>query len=231
MRLSNEMRYAIATWFHPDLERCEATWDKNAKYLYPTSIVGEMDILVAYQAMYEGSDEPILAYIHDDVLITEKDWDLRVLKEFGNPSVGLVGFGGGLGHGNPQLYKIPYSPDQLYRIHFMSNLRNAEEHGRRFTGEHDVAILDGFAIFVRKELLDKAGGWPQNTPIGYCGYDYWICCMARRLGYRIRLVGVACDHLGGRSVGLNPNLKADAKAVDRIIYDEFRDVLPAMVEE
>ena len=102
-------------------------------------------------------------------------------------------------------------------------------HGQRFAGECDVAVLDGFSLFLRREVLVRAGGWPLGTPVGYISYDYWACCMARELGYRIRLVGVACDHLGGKSSGLNPNLDLRWEEAHRYIYDRFRNVLPCDV--
>lgn len=197
-----------------------------ASTTYPHRIVWHREILEAYQSIYTDSTEPVIAYLHDDLVIEEKDWDLRVLREFDDPSVGLVGFAGATGHGHPMMYRQPYQAASLGRVGFASNMKNAEVHGARFTGERDVAVLDGMALFVRRELLDKVGGWKVPENVGYFGYDYWICCIARRLGYRIRLVGVACDHLGGKSTGLNPDLKVDFDGAHRAIYEEFRDVLP-----
>lgn len=87
---------------------------------------------------------------------------------------------------------------------------------------------------MRRSILERAGGWPQGTDIGYIAYDYWLSCMTRRLGYRIRMVGVRCLHLGGRSVvalkqgGGPPD--HHAKAHD-YIYREFADVLPFRAEQ
>ena len=112
-------------------------------------------------------------------------------------------------------------------------MRQAEIHGRRFAGECDVAVLDGLSLFIRREVLVKSGegkaGSLARTPVGYIGYDYWACCIARELGYRIRLVGVDCDHLGGKSSGLNPNLDLHWQEAHRYIYDRFQNVLPHMV--
>lgn len=175
----------------------------------------------------------ILAYLHDDTIVHEKHWKDRVLKEFEDPQVGLVGFGGALGHGSPDIYTAPYDYHQLGRSHFLSNMRDAESHGQRFTGSCDVAVLDGFSLIVRREVLEKAGGWPV-AKLGYVGYDYWLSCMTRRLGYRIRVVGVACDHLGGRTfvklgIGHGPEHWQQFLEAHRYIYDEFRDVLPYSV--
>jgi cellulose synthase/poly-beta-1,6-N-acetylglucosamine synthase-like glycosyltransferase len=193
---------------------------------------GKAGMLPAYQYGYKlAEDFDVLAYLHDDTIINDPKWYNRVLKEFEDPKVGLVGFGGALGHGTSGLYKIPYAYQQLARTCFMSNMVDAENHGVRFEGSHDVAVLDGFALIVRREVLEKAGGWPLNTPIGYVCYDYWLSCMTRRLGYRIRLVGIPCQHLGGQTfvkLGMGRDEKHWKQYIDshRYIYDEFKDVLP-----
>jgi GT2 family glycosyltransferase len=81
-------------------------------------------------------------------------------------------------------------------------MADAEIHGERFTGECDVVILDGLALFVRRSILDAMGGWPQDKAVSYWGYDYKLCMEARRQGYRIRLVGVNCKHHASKTPSL-----------------------------
>lgn len=226
----SEMVYGIATCEQPLWQQCVASWHDTASQIYPHRIVRNMDIVEAYQMIYGDTTEPILAHMHDDLIIHEQNWDKRVLAEFDDPRVGVVGFAGAPGIGHPNMYKQPYAGSSLGRVGFKSNLRNAEVHGARFTGSCDVAILDGLALFVRREVLDKTGGWPTGTPVGYFMYDAWLCLTARRQGYKIRLLGVDCDHLGGKSTGLNPTLRADWEAAHRYIYDEFKDILPSEVK-
>lgn len=201
------------------------------------NVAENLGVIGSYQKMYEQAREKefdILAYIHDDVYIREKGWDERVLKEFEDPTVGVVGFGGGLGHGTDDIYKTPYRLQQLARNGYLSNVDDAEVHGYRFTSECDVAVLDGFSLVVRRSLLDRCGGWTNS--LQFHSYDYFICCMAHRLGYRVRCVGVRCHHLGGRT-STTPQYQEWAEKqgmkdaeVHRTshdyIYKEFRDVLP-----
>jgi len=188
-------------------------------------------ILPAYQRGFEVAQEyDILAYLHDDLLIRDPDWHKRVLGEFEDSKVGLVGFGGALIHGRSDLYKAPYAYFQLGRDHFLSNMDDAEVHGKRFTESCDVAVLDGFSMIFREEALFKMGGWPIST-LGYIGYDYWACCMAHRLGYRIRVCGVACHHKGGQTfvkLGFGQDMRHWQQYVEahEYIYNEFKDVLP-----
>jgi hypothetical protein len=235
----HQLSVIVATLHWKGWDDCITSWSANASLPFTQRTFANMPLLEAYQRGFEESHEPILGYIHDDVVCYERGWDERVLKEFEDPAVGLVGFGGALGHGDPEMYKKPYELSQLARRHFLSNMREAEAHGERFTGECDVAVLDGFALFVRRKVLLRAGhwngdpfnagyyGWPVGNPIGYIGYDYWLSCEARRQSYRIRLVGVACDHLGGKSTGMTPpGFDAKFEEAHRYIYDTCRDVLP-----
>lgn len=210
------------------LHEASRSWGNNVS-VYTAD--GRKGMLPAYQRGFELTTAEVIAFFHDDTISHDANWVDRVMKEFDDPAVGLVGFGGALGHGSARLYVDEYDYHQLGRNHFMSNMTDAENHGVRFTGECDVAVLDGFALIVRRELLERAGGWPLNTAIGYVCYDYWLCCMARRLGYRIRLVGVNCTHLGGRTfvklgIGRDPKHWEQYIASHRYIYDEFKDVLP-----
>ncbi len=211
---------------------------------------GSNGMLQGYQKGFQKSrDYDLLAFFHDDTIIKEPGWVDRVMREFETcqtcwakhdyadrvaydhefkNDVGLVGFGGALVHGSPELYKRPYEHTQLGRSYYLSNVDDAEVHGARFTGSNDVAVLDGFALIARRSLLERCGGWPVGR-LDYMCYDYWICAMARRNGYRIRVVGVRCHHLGGRTaVALK---KADETGAEydkahKFIYNEFRDQLP-----
>lgn len=223
------MDYCVATVYQPKWRECTKTWWDTAHQDHHAIFVSNKGVVDAYQECFDSSDADVLAYIHDDVVISEPGWDEQVLKEFEDPSVGLVGFFGALSHGDPRMYKKPYALSQLGRSQCRSNMRDAEHHGQRFTGACNAAVLDAFAMFVRRDVLVKAGGWPVNTPVDYIGVDYWISCMTRRLGYKIRIVGVECDHLSGGSNGKNV-VPIDFEGAHRYIYDEFKDVLPCKVE-
>src|SRR5215510_5984385 len=120
------------------------------------------DVIGSYQELYEAArhTSDVLAYIHDDVIVRERGWDERVLREFEDREVGLVGFGGAKQHGSDDLYKTPYQLTQLARYGYLSNVDDAESHGGRFTESTDSAVLDGFSLIARRDLLDRCGGWP-----------------------------------------------------------------------
>jgi hypothetical protein len=226
----NSMVLAIATRRWEGWERCVKTWHDTAARKHMEFVVVDCNVMDAYQMAYEGTVEPIIGYLHDDVEIFEKGWDERVLKQFDDPTVGLVGFGGALGHGAPHLYTTPYHLPNLARQQFLSNMRSAEKHGGRFDGERDVAVLDAFALFVRRPILDEWGGWPQGKAVGYYMLAENLCCEVRRQGFRIRLVGVDCEHLGGRTSTIHP-VSDDYETEHRYFYEHNRDVMPYKVKE
>lgn len=208
----------------------------HIRYNTPDDNLG---VVGSYQRMYGSCAErdEFLCYLHDDVVCKEPDWDIRVLKEFENPNVALVGFGGAKWHGVRDLYKVPYKLQNLIRGEYLSNVDDAEVHGSRFTGSCSVSVLDGFAIVCRRSFLDRIGDW--SWAIGHCDffcYDYGICAMARRCGMDIRVIGVRCHHRGGvTSVTQREAVKerVGQDAYDkshRWFYEEFKDVMPWSVK-
>jgi hypothetical protein len=224
------MVYCVCTrgWEH--WKDCVESWHDTATGRYGTFVCMGQDVVPAMQTCYEETTEPILAFIHDDLVIYEKGWDQRVLAQFDDLGVGVTGLGGSLGHGHPSLYQTPYHLPNLARQTFLSNMRSWKTHGYQFTGERDVAVLDGCALFVRRELLDKLGGWTKASPYGYWLYSEWLCCSARRLGYRIRLAGIDFEHLGGKSSGYINTVPSYDEA-HKFLFDHNSDVLPYRVPE
>lgn len=211
-------------------ETNHASWGEGT----PKIIVrGIRPLTKAYQTGYEKARDyylesnDIIGFVHDDVTCLDPAWRERVLAEFDDPGVGLVGFGGSTGHGAANIYKVPYSWEQVGRNgNFMSNMVNAELHGERITGSREAAVLDGFAMFVRRDLLDNIGGWPRNTPVDYWCYDYWISCAARYCGLRIRVVGVYCEHTCPPEYR-SYVVEEDCQAAHKWLYENYRDTFPA----
>jgi len=227
---------------HKAIGDWRAMMEKPAQHQYLIIDNSETNrgVLASMQEGYERAAQKVIAFIHDDTIIHEEDWDVRIEAEFNDPSVGVVGFGGALQHGDPDIYKVPYRLQQLGRSYYRSNTDDAELHGERFTGSCDVATLDGFALFVRKELLDKAKGFPVNELPPHHSYDYYTTLVAWRHGYRVRLCGIKCYHRGGLTA-VSPEYATWASKTKwgsdaemhtqghRWLYDEFVDVLPVRV--
>jgi GT2 family glycosyltransferase len=210
-----------------------------------------IDPVYRMQAAYEllKEEAEVLVYVHSDVEIQDEEWVARILAEFqADPLVGVVGFGGAIGIGRDDIYRTPYHLLQLIRLAYRSNTTDAENHGDRFTGDCDVATLDGFCLAVRRSVLDKSnvqendgmsGGWPTLS-LPFHNYDNWICLRAQQLGYKVRMVGVRCTHFGGghstkkawQEAAVRDFGKTDAE-IHRdshlYLYEQFRDILPVRV--
>lgn len=221
---------------HARWEECVGSWG----YLPLFAGYGKDGVLPAMQHGYMISVADILAYVHDDVICREPEWRERVLHEFEDPTVGVVGFGGALVLGRDSLYREPYHITQLARDGYASNVDDAEIHGERFVGSRDVAVLDGFSLIVRRTLLDRLGGFPVAAYPPHHVYDMWLCASAHRLGARVRLLGVRCHHLGGRTAttrayqewASSTSWGGDSemhRRGHRLFYDEFRGLLPIRI--
>lgn len=214
------------------------------------------------RALEDGHE--IIACLHDDLEIQEPRWDETVSRLFrACPRAGLCGFGGAKGLGDPDIYQTPYNPHQLARREFRSNMRDAEAHGVRSQVAEPVACLDGFsqiglASFWRQQKLGvpvyEGTGRPLNLfevmqqwGVTHHFYDGMLGCFAKRLGYQVWYLPIACHHSGGATaVGDKRYQKwANAQPITRdsrghmaggdqgfwlkahqVGYDEFKDVLP-----
>jgi GT2 family glycosyltransferase len=221
-----------ATLKQPTWRECLDSWSKNTLREWSTRLMENdltgQGLLESYQTAFDESEADILGYVHDDVTVHDPLWYGRVMQEFNDPSVGLVGFCGALRLGHHDIYRIPYDPMQLARYEVMSNMTDAESHGERFKGSCDVSTLDGFALFVRRSALLDCGGWPVETPVNYWMYDNYLAALMKRHGYRTRLVGVSCSHLGGATKGSGRS-REEWVTAHWYFYDELKDVLPMSV--
>ena len=196
----------------------------------------------ALQSIYETwtGRANILCIVHDDVEVFDPHWAQRVVAEFADPQVAIVGFGGALGIGLPEIYKVPYSINQLQRRLYMSNQTDWQVHGTRETGARDVAVIDGYFMAIRMSFLDEVKGWSW-FPFNFHCYDTCMCLMALRRGYRVRMAGVECTHHGGGTStkavyndwckvhGTTPELEHSEP--HRWMFREFSDLLPLWVKE
>ncbi len=219
------------------------SWKSNASAKIPVSIAGATKgeaagFLAKCDKGWRNSTADIMGYLHNDLYVHEKDWDRRVLAEFEDPEVAVVGFVGATELAHQDLYKIPYHFTQLARGGVWSNLTDAEVHGGKETGSKDVAVLDSCAVFVRRDLLVRIGGWPiaRYPNSSHCS-DLWICCMAARHNLRVRMVGVSCTHKsGGKGEAGSKWLEERGgdtylhRQAHELIYKNFRDVLPLRVK-
>lgn len=227
----------------------------NGMYDYHPEILGVVPAFArgVAKALEDGAD--VIAALHDDLEIYEGNWGRQVVEWFEQHSkCGLLGFGGGRGLGAADIYQTPYNPMQLARQDFVSNMRDAEAHGRRVQVPTKVACLDGFSQVGRREYwlgryADKAKNrtqafdqpilpWMQSLGVVHHCYDSALGALAIRLGWEVWMLPIACHHLGGQTAVGDARYAEWAKQQGgdgdstfwrqshEIFYRELRDILP-----
>ncbi len=239
----------IASWYthaayHPALSIYVVMQGEQAfiRGSHPSIVLlQEPEILGVVPAFAKGvqvaldSGAEVIACFHDDLLIEEPDWAGQIAVMFERTPIGLAGFGGATGLGDDDLYRTPYHPTQLARKDFVSNMRHAEAHGRRWPLATRVACLDGFSQIGRREfwegryrdpgvhssfdeLEQRAWGRAPNLfaqmarwGVVHHFYDGMLGCFAARLGWETWLLPIACHHYGGRTAAGDPRYAAWAR--------------------
>lgn len=189
-------------------------------------------------AQSEGAE--IIACFHTDLRLDEPGWDYKVQSFFeANAKCLLAGFSGASGLGSDDIYHSPYSPYQLARQGFFSNMTEAEKHGKRLLTPRRMACCDGFSIIGRAEFLRRSFDRLEGLGVVHHMYDGALGAFAYRAGGEAWYLPIRCDHAGGaESVAMSMYHEwAAAKGGDkgiwaqshRILYEELRGVLPLRI--
>ena len=159
------------------------------------------------QALTLGRRWDLLALLHSDLWIHEPGWDARVREAFARDDrLGLLGFvgsdeidvDGGRGQGT------------MLNFSGVGRASGAEDHGRRIGDLRPAAVVDGCAMILRRRALSDVGiraGFPPHY-----FYDRLVSCQLLEQGWRIGVLGIACDHLGGQTTGHQPGWPTLARA-------------------
>lgn len=205
--------------------------------------------LAGVKAACNGGVPKVIACFHDDLEILPKkdkeapDWDTGTVAVFSqNPKVILAGFGGGTGLGSEEIYKTEYNPMQLARQDFVSNMKDAEVHGRRNERGEEVACLDGFTQIGRGDFILECFQALTELGIRHHAYDSMIGMWAHAAGFKAVMLPVFCHHQGGMTAvgseeyqkwAMEEKEEGDLgfwKEAHEIFYEEGKGVLPFSVK-
>ncbi len=156
----------------------------------------------AVESMAKGAEKAtgdILIFCHDDVEIYENWTEYLDILFTARPNIGLVGLHGATGLGTDDIYRVPYALQSLARIGPLSNMVDAEAHGKRTAIPQKVATVDGFFMAIRAEAYREIDGWEACLADGipYHMYDHWMAMALRELNYETWLAPISCRHFGG----------------------------------
>lgn len=134
---------------------------------------------------FRSSSGEIIAFLHNDLFILEYEWDRKVLARFDEDSkIGLAGFVGAKGI------------DLLgHRYDVISNLLDAEQHGKRVCGVHKVAVFDSIAMIARRSFLESVHGFDEQYSYSHYS-DYDISMASLTAGYTNAYMSIFCYHPG-----------------------------------
>ncbi|HUV09938.1 MAG TPA: glycosyltransferase [Acidimicrobiia bacterium] len=152
----------------------------------------------------DASTDDIVATMHNDLLIYQPGWNVRLEAAFAaDPMLGLVGFAG---------------DDEIgadgQRVSTMSNLRGTRGHasaeaiGTRITGLRPAAAVDGLFMAFRRRVLEVVTLERTMPPAHY--FDFIWSAQALRAGWRVATLGIEADHVGWSTEGrLSAELDAE----------------------
>jgi glycosyltransferase involved in cell wall biosynthesis len=236
-------------WLIVDNGSTDPYEDFLTRYLKPTRLnyiknKENLGLVKTYQQMYENCGTDLIAFLHNDVFIYEKDWDKRVIKKFEEmPDLGAIGFFGAQGVGpiGERIQDIEI-PGQMAG---WSSMLEADVHGMRLHDEFKpAAVFDGFAIIMRMEILKKAGGIDQTYQFHHL-YDRELGLLTLAYGYKNIVLNIPCHHWSGMTANRpeyqtwidkktqNKGYIGDKYTHDKntqIFNEKWRDYLPIYIE-
>lgn len=168
---------------------------KKTNFIRNESNIG---LVKTMQQAYEETTSDILTFIHNDVYIYDNSWSQNVENLMSRKEIGMIGaFGSGGVHPNGGRTQLTTNHNQAPGI---SNMVEAEVHGQRIMNDQFkyVSIFDGFFMSIKREVLDKAGGFDQQYQWHHF-YDRDICLESLRHGYKNIVLGIKCHHVSGRT--------------------------------
>lgn len=160
-------------------------------------------------------DEMYIGLIHNDMIMYEPEWDVRLRQGFeADPLLGLVGLCGsyeldalgGRGGGT-----MCYFSGRSVIVGDRQILAQSQDAGLRINDIRPALVLDSlFMMFHRAAVLHLVRDdekWEDITLAHF--YDRIWPLRVIEGGYRVAVAGVECDHLGGMTSTGNERYRQD----------------------
>jgi GT2 family glycosyltransferase len=152
--------------------------------------------------IWRNATGDIIFFLHNDTEVFEKNYDVKLKKAFEiNNDIGIVGGYGAKGIGTRDIYTKPYEMCQLARGGNVSNARMDKDiHGFRNLKNdfENVAVLDGFMMVIKKEIIDKTDGFGKIL-FYHHNQDNLICIQSIEMDYENIIIPFDCNHIGGQT--------------------------------
>jgi glycosyltransferase involved in cell wall biosynthesis len=224
----------------------------NVHYVVNPVNVG---VLPTFKQGLALSQSEVICFIHNDVLLQEKDWNEKVSGIFeAVPDLGLAGLFGAVGVGEnggrirsmSKMLGVDWGKCECHEVAW-------QHHSEYLDGIHPATILDGVGMFFSRKALqslvesDMFADW--RAPHHF--YDRIMPLKLIDKGFKIATIGTGFDHWSGATANSSQTYNDTAKAwlenrgsydpsqpADQQIYnlaekqffDEFGKRLPCTVD-
>ena len=196
-----------------------------------------------FQQGFDATDAPWIYYTHNDVEMRVEGWDdqlewlLHALERGANP--GICGMFGARGLGTPDIYRAPYDFRQMVRWECTTVASMTFAGGKTIAGQaHRVAVLDGFALIVRRRMVEQALGGRfdhERFPVHHM-YDHDICLESHYGGFENYVINLDCFHDGGQTSkdgqwaeAMGTTDRQIHRRAHVVFYEKWRGRLPVSV--
>lgn len=191
--------------------------------------------------IWRNATGDIIFFLHNDTQVFEKDYDLKIKKTFEDvPEAGIIGCYGAKGFCDQNIFEVPYQMGQLARNNNVSNCpMDKEIHGFRnlATPFENIAVLDGFMMVIKKEILDKTDGFGKIL-FWHHNQDNLICVQSLQLGYENLVIDFNAVHIGGQTDVKENWTEGTGKTKSQIheeshlpMYEYLKGVAPIYIED
>jgi glycosyltransferase involved in cell wall biosynthesis len=181
------------------------------------NIVRNQKSIGVYPTFKQGMDNTtgdIVAFFHSDLVVWEQGWQDRVLEAFNKyPDLGLIGFVGsnemdsnsGRGGGTTS----NFMGNTMVTGEGVWKGSPARAHGMVGNDISPAAVVDGCAMIIRRTAWEKIG-FRQDFPLHHF-YDRLISAQMLESGFKVAVLGIACDHISGQTVNQEQSYQDMAK--------------------
>jgi len=158
----------------------------------------------------------LFCFMHNDVLIHEKDWIKKVEGFIAqNEKAGIVGF-----YGAKCIRK-----DGTFRgkaiIHAKKDSPAIQKHVEQ------VAVVDGLCMCMKRNIFEDIGGFDESFTIHFYDKDMSMKCL--KAGYKNYVLNIPFEHLCGstrKAIKGENRVREEAK---RLFIEKWKGILPVDV--
>lgn len=196
--------------------RYEMAGQRNGQHVYQLRYPDNKGYYYPLIDMYRlNPKEDYIGLIHNDVIIYEEGWDQRMFEAFEEDrQLGLIGlFGsteidqnGGRGAGSMCNFA-----ERNIEINGQVYHGQSQDAGARIGDLRAACVLDSLFMLFRRDVIEQLQNendpW-EDLPLAHF-YDRIWPCRTIEAGYRVAVIGVLYDHIGGMTSTGNLRYRED----------------------